>query len=138
MTRGIVCQASTETRCRLQQHGRFANARVATNENQRTADHSPTQHPVEFTNAGFQALFAATSNLGEGDGGLRLRGRQRPGSPRDLLQLLDKGIPRLAIRTTSEPFAGVMATGLADKDVVGLRHTDPYAGRCTLMYRRPN
>jgi len=127
----------------LQEQGRFADARVTAQQDQRTADKATAQHSVELGQATGQAGLAVRDDLAEIDHGrfadpCRTRCLaviQPAGAARGLgaggtsdHPFLDEGVPGATAGTFAQPTTGLMATIGAEKSGFGFGHRDLLCG----------
>ena len=112
-----VPAAALQTVHRLQQQGRFTNARVATDQHHATLDHPATQNAVEFFLAGGCARYFRRFNIRQGRNFCRRHQRRHSGvavfdGPAGFDRAFDEGVPGIATWALAQPFGtGAAAFG---------------------------
>ena len=122
----------------LQREGRFADARLAAHQDQRSGDHAAAQHPVDFgvpeVDAHVFALADVFHPLGLRRGqGARHGRRHRTAFTGD--DLLGEGVPLAARGASSQPFGGFETAVLAEICLFDLCHLSSRLSRCTTGVR---
>ena len=107
----------------LQQQRRLTDARLASEEHQRSGHDATAQHAIELANPGREPRVLLNLDLGVESGdawGARscVSMRAAPGTGVDR-PLLDERVPRAAVRTTSEPLRGLCPALLAHENGPG-------------------
>ena len=104
----------------LQEQGRLADARIASEERDRTHHKAPAQHPIELILACSEAFALSGHRARKTVCGRRgcPAGACAAGGEIALFQ----GIPSLAVRALALPFRRLGAAGAARKDAGGSSH----------------